>query len=126
MIKLTRFASSVLAVGIVIQCSSMAVAEEPVTGGSLARRAVMTGEPAKGELSGQAVEYLHQLFKTKAKVFGEAEVVQVIDDNCARIKLRITMPDVHVQFANPSNPAEVKTGPFESITVAKFCDEYIR
>ena len=106
--------------------ASFLIAAEPVTGGSLARSAVMTGEPAKGELSGQAVVYLHQLFKTDAKVYGEAEVVEVLDDNCARIKLRITMPDYQVKHPNPKNPTEIISNPFESITVAKFCDDYIK
>lgn len=111
---------------VLITHGAFTAAAEPVTGGTLARSAVMTGEPAKGELSGQAVEYLHQIYKTDAKVYGEAEVVEVLDDNCARIKLRITMPDLQVQHPNPKKPSEIISGPFESITVAKFCDEYIK
>ena len=98
----------------------------PVTGGDLARRAAATGEVEKGELTGKAVEYLRQALKTESKVFGEAKVVKVIDDNCARVRITIKVPDVVVSFPDISKPGSMKTGPFETTTEGKFCDEYIK
>lgn len=117
-----------LLLGAMLVGSSIASAQftEPVTGGNLARRAAATGEVERGELTGQAVEYLRQALKTQSKVFGEAKVVKVIDDNCARVNIKITVPDVAVSYPDPSKPGAMKTGPFETTTEGKFCDEYIK
>ena len=106
--------------------ASIAQNDPPVTGGDLARRAAATGEVARGELTGQAAEYLRQALNTQAKIYGEAKVVKVIDDNCARVNIKITIPDLMVSYPDVAKPGTYKTGPFETTTEGKFCDEYLK
>ena len=123
------FFSSLTILGMVVSLGAAAASVPqalPVTGGDLARRAAATGEVEKGELTGKAVEYLRQSLKTESKVFGEAKVVKVIDDNCARVRIKITVPDVMVSYPDATNSGVMKKGPFETTTEGKFCDEYIK
>jgi len=106
--------------------SAMAQSDPPVTGGDLACRAAATGEVARGELTGQAAEYLRQALNTQAKIYGEAKVVKVIDDNCARVNIKISIPDVMVSYPDVTKPGTYKLGPFETTTEGKFCDEYLK
>lgn len=106
--------------------AAIAQSDPPVTGGDLARRAAATGEVARGELTGQAAEYLRQALNTQAKIYGEAKVVKVIDDNCARVNIKISIPDVMVSYPDVVKPGTYKMGPFETTTEGKFCDEYLK
>ena len=111
--------------GIVLACTlSVSIAQSPLTAGELAKRSIELGEPTAAQLTGSAVVYLHKSFRTSAPVFGEASVLQKIDDNCARVRIRITIPDVKDEFSNPVNPTEKRVGPFETIVDANFCDSY--
>lgn len=98
-----------------------AFAQVEMDAGALAKFARDTGMPAKAILVGPAADYLHQTFKTQATIYAEASVVRKIDDRCNRIKLVLKMPDFVVTVKNPANPAEEKTGPFETTTEMNLC-----
>lgn len=96
--------------------ASACVHAATLTPGELAKKAVEFGTTERGQLEGPMVDYLQKGFNTRWPVFGEAAVIKKIGPGCHRVRLKVTIPGLIIEATDPSNPANKRRGPFESVS----------
>lgn len=99
-----------------------AFAQEQMSSSDLIKKAMVSGQVEQAILTGETEQYLRKSLKTDKTIYGSAQVIKRLSPSCARTKLQISIPDLIVTATNPKNPAEKKTGPFESTLEGNFCN----
>lgn len=102
--------------------ANTALSQQKFTSSDLVRKAIAQQAPAHGLLGGKTEAYLRNAIKTDKPIYGTASIVKMNDAKCARARIKITVPDLMVTATNPSDPKQVKTGPFETTIEGNFCE----